>query len=160
MTVTDISAVVGRGEHPSPFGVLLRQLRLRAGLLQYELARLARIDAAYLNRLERSAGGPGATPSRHVVSGLWDALSDDRDDLDALLAEADLCPNAIHELGGWRGYLAARDDETAALIREADVARASAERLARLVVELRNLTGGSDLVRIDVAALLLSLGHA
>lgn len=62
---------------------LLNRLRLGAGLSQNQLARAARIDPAYVNRIERRLGSH--TPSRAVILRLTDALELDLDQGDRLL---------------------------------------------------------------------------
>jgi len=62
---------------------LLTRLRLQAGLSQNQLARIAHIDPAYVNRIERKLGRH--SPSRDVVLRLCEALGLDVDDGDRLL---------------------------------------------------------------------------
>jgi transcriptional regulator with XRE-family HTH domain len=84
------------------FGQLLRTLRLRAGLSQNRAALLARVDPAYVNRLER---GTLTTASRRVVLHLADALDASEQDRERLLVAAGHCPEVILACGGWDGYL-------------------------------------------------------
>jgi transcriptional regulator with XRE-family HTH domain len=62
---------------------LVRRHRCEAGLSQNQLARLAGIDPAYINRIERKQHR--GKPSRTVVLGLIDALDLDIDEGDRLL---------------------------------------------------------------------------
>lgn len=93
-----------------PFGRLLRQLRIRAGLSQNQLARSAGIDPAYVNRLERAPDDSQAMPRRQVILNLYGALHDAAEqhrvwmgpeECDRLLASAGLLPESIVTAGGW-----------------------------------------------------------
>ena len=84
-----------------PFGALLRSLRVRMGFSQNQLARMAGVDPAYVNRLERAAADSTSLPSRKVVLALADALEAGPVDVERLLVAAGLCPESIVRLGGW-----------------------------------------------------------
>jgi transcriptional regulator with XRE-family HTH domain len=84
-----------------PFGALLRSLRVRMGLSQNQLARMAGVDPAYVNRLERASAGSSSLPSRKVVLALADSLEAGPVDVERLLVAAGLCPESIIRLGGW-----------------------------------------------------------
>ena len=84
-----------------PFGTLLRSLRVRMGLSQNHLARMAGVDPAYVNRLERAPASSTSLPSRKVVLALADSLEAGPVDLERLLVAAGLCPESIVRLGGW-----------------------------------------------------------
>ena len=87
------------------FGELLHALRLRAGLSQNRLARLAGIDPAYVYRLERAGGARTGLPSRVVVLRLWAALEAPSADREQLLVLAGHCPEAILLAGGWDPFV-------------------------------------------------------
>ena len=84
-----------------PFGTLLRSLRVRMGLSQNHLARMAGVDPAYVNRLERAPASSTSLPSRKVVLALADSLEAGPVDVERLLVAAGLCPESIVRLGGW-----------------------------------------------------------
>src|SRR5687768_5391541 len=84
-----------------PFGTLLRSLRVRMGLSQNQLARMAGVDPAYVNRLERALAGSSSVPSRKVVLALAESLEAGPVDIERLLVAAGLCPESIIRLGGW-----------------------------------------------------------
>ena|SRR5688572_25884853 len=84
-----------------PFGALLRSLRVRMGFSQNQLARMAGVDPAYVNRLERAPAGSSSLPSRKVVLALADSLEAGPVDVERLLVAAGLCPESIVRLGGW-----------------------------------------------------------
>lgn len=97
---------------PPALGVLLREYRLQAGLSQNALARMAGIDPAYVNRVERDLERSGA-PSRRVVLALWRALVRETagtsqaigpDHRERLLVAAGLVPEIVLRAGGWDGY--------------------------------------------------------
>lgn len=89
---------------PDPyFARLLVRLRRQRGLSQNQLARLAGVDPAYVNRIERERTGP---PSRFVTICLWEALEVGPDDRERLLVAAGHCPQTILDAGGWDAYLA------------------------------------------------------
>ena len=78
-------------EPPVPDGAdLLKAHRVAAGLSQNRLARLARIDPAYVNRIEARRGR--CDPSRQVVLKLIEALGLDLDAGDRLLFAFGLAP--------------------------------------------------------------------
>ena len=89
----------------SPFGLLLRSLRVRVGLSQNQLARSAGVDPAYVNRLERAPAESTALPSRRVVLSLGEALDAGPVDVERLLVAAGLCPESISRLGNWDACL-------------------------------------------------------
>ncbi len=62
---------VTKPDKPSGFGIIVRRHRLSYGMSQNQLAKLTGIDAAYVNRIERSP----ATPTRAVVLRLAAALA-------------------------------------------------------------------------------------
>jgi transcriptional regulator with XRE-family HTH domain len=84
-----------------PFGALLRSLRVRMGFSQNHLARLAGVDPAYVNRLERAPPESTSLPSRKVVMALAESLEAGPVDVERLLVAAGLCPESILRLGGW-----------------------------------------------------------
>jgi transcriptional regulator with XRE-family HTH domain len=86
---------------PHPFGALLRSLRVRIGLSQNHLARMAGVDPAYVNRLERASAASSSLPSRKVVLALAESLEAGPVDVERLLVAAGLCPESIVRLGGW-----------------------------------------------------------
>jgi len=89
----------------SPFGLLLRSLRVRTGLSQNQLARRAGVDPAYVNRLERASADSTALPSRRVVLSLAEALEAGPVEVERLLVAAGLCPESIAQLGSWDACL-------------------------------------------------------
>lgn len=105
----------------SEFGTRLRSLRVRIGLSQNQLARMAGVDPAYVNRLERAPTESATLPSRKVVLALWSALEASADDRERLLVAAGHCPEVIVQAGGWDAYReqfrAALDDAVLALER-------------------------------------------
>lgn len=120
----------------SAFGRLLRELRIAAGLSQNEVAHRAAVNAAYVNRFERSPKLPNQ-PSRAVVVGLWLAVNGERDDLDRLLAAAGLLPESIADAGGWDAYLRLQRGEVSVLeaqvrLRDQHIAAQSRRFLARI----------------------------
>lgn len=88
-----------------PFGALLRSLRVRMGFSQNHLARMAGVDPAYVNRLERAPAESSSLPSRKVVLALADSLEAGPVDVERLLVAAGLCPESIVRLGGWEQSL-------------------------------------------------------
>ena len=84
-----------------PFGALLRSLRVRMGFSQNQLARMAGVDPAYVNRLERAPASSTSLPSRKVVLALAESLEAGPVDVERLLVAAGLCPESIVRLGGW-----------------------------------------------------------
>ncbi len=84
-----------------PFGALLRSLRVRMGFSQNHLARMAGVDPAYVNRLERASAESSSLPSRKVVMALAESLEAGPVDVERLLVAAGLCPESIVRLGGW-----------------------------------------------------------
>lgn len=89
----------------SPFGSLLRTLRVRSALSQNALARRAAIDPAYVNRLERASDDSTSVPRRGVVLALAAAMELGPIDLDRLLVASGLCPEAVARLGSWEPSL-------------------------------------------------------
>jgi transcriptional regulator with XRE-family HTH domain len=71
------------------------------GLSQNQLARMAGVDPAYVNRLERALAGSSSVPSRKVVLALAESLEAGPVDVERLLVAAGLCPESIIRLGGW-----------------------------------------------------------
>jgi transcriptional regulator with XRE-family HTH domain len=95
------------------FGAGLRVLRMRCGLSQSLLARLAAINPSYIHRLEAQRAGGPLRPSRTVVLRLYAALLGvgeevgapiEDDDRERLLVAAGWCPEVIVRAGGWDGY--------------------------------------------------------
>src|SRR5918996_5514348 len=84
-----------------PFGALLRSLRVRMGFSQNHLARMAGVDPAYVNRLERAPADSTSLPSRKVVMALAESLEAGPVDVERLLVAAGVCPESIVRLGGW-----------------------------------------------------------
>lgn len=121
---------------PSAFGGLLRSLRIAAQLSQHDLARRARIDPGYVNRLERAPQLP-ARVSRPIVVRLWLAVGAEADDLDRLLAAAGLLPDSIIMAGGWDAYLRTWRGQVALLERKLELRVAYSDRLAHDLVTLR-----------------------
>lgn len=81
------------------FGAMLRRHRVEAGLSQNQLARLAGVDPAYVNRLERAGERTRSgnlmvrvNPQRHVVLGFAEALDLSHGQADRLLFVAGLAP--------------------------------------------------------------------
>lgn len=79
------------------FGAMLRRLRCEAGLSQNALGKAAKIDAAYLNRMERSGERtvsglllPAVSPSRDTALALAGALRLDSIATDRFLFAAGL----------------------------------------------------------------------
>ena len=108
-------------------GVLLRKYRERAGLCQSALARLAHLDASFVNRVE--SGQRGA--EREAVQAFIDALQLPPADADRLLAAGGHLPAMFARLG--------LHDPTLQLVAHilADERLSSAERDAfRQVVDL------------------------
>jgi transcriptional regulator with XRE-family HTH domain len=102
------------------FGATVHALRVSIGISLNELARRARVDPAYIHRIESrgptsrasrlASGAPGAQrpplPRRAVVLGIAAALGSDARQTDQLLALAGHTPTALLELGGWDATLA------------------------------------------------------
>lgn len=84
-----------------PYGVLLRALRFEANLSQAALSRLASIDPAYVNRLERAAPTSTNIPSRKVTLLLAEALNASDADTERLLMAAGHAPESIMRAGRW-----------------------------------------------------------
>lgn len=92
------------------FGALLRDLRIAAGLSQNRLARLAGINPAHVNRMERPSKKGFNQPSRTVVLRLWEALEAHPVDRERLLVAAGYVPEVILLAGGWDQFLLAQRD--------------------------------------------------
>jgi len=71
------------------------------GFSQNHLARMAGVDPAYVNRLERAPPESTSLPSRKVVMALAESLEAGPVDVERLLVAAGLCPESILRLGGW-----------------------------------------------------------
>ena len=115
-----------------PFGALLRALRVRMGLSQNQLARMAGVDPAYVNRLERAPAESTSLPSRKVVLALADSVEAGPVDVERLLVAAGLCPESIVRLGGWDQSLG----DIAAVLADARLSsddRAELRELLRIV---------------------------
>lgn len=78
------------------FADRLRAARERAGLSQSALARLAGIDASYLNRLERAEREPPKQPTAQALAA---GLGLNNAEADELLVAAGHLPHAIAQLG-------------------------------------------------------------
>lgn len=118
------------GTHP--FGALLRSLRVRIGFSQNHLARMAGVDPAYVNRLERAPAESTSLPSRKVVMALAESLEAGPVDVERLLVAAGLCPESIVRLGGWDQSLG----DIAAVLADASLSpddRAELRELLRIV---------------------------
>ena len=125
-----------------PFGALLRTLRVRMGFSQNQLARMAGVDPAYVNRLERAPAESSSLPSRKVVLALADSLEAGPVDVERLLVAAGLCPESIVRLGGWDQSLG----DIAAVLADARLTsddRAELRELLRIVAA-RWRSGPSD----------------
>ena len=115
-----------------PFGALLRSLRVRMGYSQNHLARMAGVDPAYVNRLERAPADSTSLPSRKVVLALAESLEAGPVDVERLLVAAGLCPESIVRLGGWDQSLG----DIAAVLADAHLSaddRAELRELLRIV---------------------------
>src|SRR6187551_361285 len=115
-----------------PFGALLRSLRVRMGFSQNHLARMAGVDPAYVNRLERAAATSTSLPSRKVVLALARSVEAGPVDVERLLVAAGLCPESIVRLGGWDQSLG----DIAAVLADARLStddRAELRQLLRIV---------------------------
>jgi transcriptional regulator with XRE-family HTH domain len=88
------------------FGATVHALRVRAGLSLNELARRARVDPAYVHRMEARGAKRPPLPRRPVVLALAAAFGSDPRQADQLLALAGHAPAALLELGGWDATLA------------------------------------------------------
>lgn len=104
-------AVVGGGgpeqTDARAFGRIVRALRLGAGRSLKSVATAAGIDAAYLFRVERGAGGAPVVPRRAVALAIGQALGLSGAELDDLLVRAGYAPESVLRLGGWDSTLAA-----------------------------------------------------
>ena len=91
------------------FGATVRSLRTTAGISLNELARRAKVDPAYIHRIEARGGAARRPPlpRRGVVLAIAQALDLDGRQTDQLLALAGHTPGALLELGGWDQTLAA-----------------------------------------------------
>ena len=128
-----------------PFGALLRSLRVRMGFSQNHLARMAGVDPAYVNRLERAPAGSTSLPSRKVVMALAESLEAGPVDVERLLVAAGLCPESIVRLGGWDQSLG----DIAAVLADGNLTsddRAELRELLRIVAA-RWRSGGSTASR-------------
>src|SRR5437899_1249561 len=86
-------------ERSEPFGLLLRQFRLRAGLTQDELAEQAGISARGLQYLETGGGRPRPDTMRRLAEALG-LDTDERAELDrARRARASAAPTAASTAG-------------------------------------------------------------
>jgi transcriptional regulator with XRE-family HTH domain len=125
-------------------GRRLRDLRASAGLSQNGLAHAARVDPAYVHRLEHATEVGSLGPSRGVVVRLWLAVSDDEDDLDLLLADAGLLPESVVRAGGWEPFIAAWRGNVRVLEHKLELSRVYGQQLARDAVRrLRELPNGA-----------------
>ena len=89
------------------FGAAVRRLREQAGLSLNELARRARVDPAYIHRIEARGAQRPPLPRRAVVLSIAAALGSAPGQTEQLLALAGHTPSALLELGGWDPTLAA-----------------------------------------------------
>ena len=76
------------------FGNLLKQLREQHSVSQSKLAERAGFDHSYVSRLESGA----RMPTREAVDRLGEAMSLDRNGLDAMLASAGFLPKDVSSL--------------------------------------------------------------
>jgi len=83
------------------FGAAVRARRERLGISLNQLARRARVDPAYIHRIESRAVERPPLPRRPVVLAIAAALELDRRQTDHLLTQAGYAPDALVELGGW-----------------------------------------------------------
>src|ERR1700704_1847633 len=88
------------------FGATVHALRLQVGISLNELARRARVDPAYIHRIESRGSQRPPLPRRPVVVAIAAALGSDAHQTDQLLALAGHTPGALLELGGWDATLA------------------------------------------------------
>lgn len=78
------------------FGAVLRRFRLRAGLSQNALGKMAGVNTSYCNRLE---SGVRETPTREVAHALARALALSAEEVDRLLFSAGHVPPSLQKLG-------------------------------------------------------------
>jgi transcriptional regulator with XRE-family HTH domain len=83
------------------FGATVHALRLEVGISLNELARRARVDPAYIHRIESRGAQRPPLPRRAVVAAIAAALGSDAHQTDQLFALAGHTPSALLELGGW-----------------------------------------------------------
>jgi transcriptional regulator with XRE-family HTH domain len=88
------------------FGAAVRARREELGLSLNQLARRARVDPAYIHRIESRAIQRPPLPRRAVVLAIASALELDRRQTDRLLTQAGYTPDALVDLGGWDDTLA------------------------------------------------------
>jgi transcriptional regulator with XRE-family HTH domain len=88
------------------FGAAVRARREALGLSLNQLARRARVDPAYIHRIESRAIQRPPLPRRAVVLAIASALELDRRQTDRLLTQAGYTPDALVDLGGWDDTLA------------------------------------------------------
>jgi len=102
------------------------------GFSQNHLARMAGVDPAYVNRLERASADSTSLPSRKVVLALAESLEAAPVDVERLLVAAGLCPESSVRLGGWDQSLG----DIAAVLADAHLSaddRAELRELLRIV---------------------------
>ena len=87
------------GTTPTGFSDLVRWLRVRAGLSQNRLARLAGIDPAYVNRMEGTRSGDPLVPRLAVLERLCIALELTPAERDRLFFAAGRCPPTLAAVG-------------------------------------------------------------
>jgi len=127
----------------SPFGAVLRALRLTLQLSQNEVARRAHVDVAYVNRLERASGVPPHL-SREVVLALANAVNAEADDRDRLLAADGLLPESVVDAGGWDEYLRGWRGQLAVAEEKLRLSSVHIGRLAGRLCALREASGRSE----------------
>lgn len=88
------------------FGATVHARRLDVGISLNELARRARVDPAYIHRIESRTARRPPLPRRAVVVAIAAGLGSDTRQTDQLLALAGHAPAALLELGGWDATLA------------------------------------------------------
>jgi transcriptional regulator with XRE-family HTH domain len=89
------------------FGATVHTLRLQVGISLNELARRAKVDPAYIHRIESRGAQRPPLPRRPIVVAIAAALGSNAHQTDQLLALAGHTPSALLELGGWDATLAA-----------------------------------------------------
>jgi len=77
------------------FGAVLRELRLRADLSQYALAKRCAVNSSYLNRME---SGERNRPTREIVDAFARALGLGQINADRLLVSAGYLPSYSDDL--------------------------------------------------------------
>ncbi len=81
-----------------PFGVALREARLRAGLSKMALDRRSGVDPAFVLRMEKLHS---VQPSRAVVEALAHGMGLTPEETDDLLLRAGWAPRSLLKIGAW-----------------------------------------------------------